>query len=219
MTKKNFLTNREPTTQDVKNRMLFRLYAPIVIMALFVTFPSEGRADTPTQVVETLHNELLEVMKDAEMLGFSGRYERLENVVPELYDFPFISRIVVGRHWGNFSEEEKNQFIDLFTTLSIATYADRFDGYSGESFRVLSINEFRGGRIVVESALVQARGEKIQMTYMLHETDDSWKIIDVVVEGISDLALKRADYTAFLNKNTTQAFFDELNTMISEMSD
>jgi phospholipid transport system substrate-binding protein len=170
-------------------------------------------------VVETLHNELLEVMKDAERLGFSGRYERLENVVPELFDFPFISRIVVGRHWGNFSEEEKDQFMDLFTRLSIATYADRFDGYSNESFRVLSTNEFRGGRIVVESVLVQARGEKIQMTYMLHEKDESWRIIDVVVEGISDLALKRADYTAFLNKNTTQAFFDELNTMISEMSD
>jgi phospholipid transport system substrate-binding protein len=216
MTKNNFPTRHE---QSLKDRMLPRLCAPMVIMALLVAFPSEGKADTPTQVVETLHSELLVVMKDAEILGFSGRYEKLENVVPELYDFPFISRIVVGRHWGNFSEEEKNQFIDLFTTLSIATYADRFDGYSGESFRVLSINEFRGGRIVVESALVQARGEKIQMTYMLHETDDSWKIIDVVVEGISDLALKRADYTAFLNKNTTQAFFDELNTMISEMSD
>jgi phospholipid transport system substrate-binding protein len=217
MTHKNFPTKREPMT--VRNRMLPRLCAPIVIMALLVAFPSEGRGDTPTQVVETLHNELLEVMKDAERLGFSGRYERLENVVPELFDFPFISRIVVGRHWGNFSEEEKDQFMDLFTRLSIATYADRFDGYSGESFRVLSTNEFRGGRIVVESVLVQARGEKIQMTYMLHEKDESWRIIDVVVEGISDLALKRADYTAFLNKNTTQAFFDELNTMISEMSD
>jgi phospholipid transport system substrate-binding protein len=217
MTQKNFPTKREPMT--LRNRMLLRLCAPIVIVALLVAFPSEGRGDTPTQVVETLHNELLEVMKDAERLGFSGRYERLENVVPELFDFPFISRIVVGRHWGNFSEEEKDQFMDLFTRLSIATYADRFDGYSGESFRVLSTNEFRGGRIVVESVLVQARGEKIQMTYMLHEKDESWRIIDVVVEGISDLALKRADYTAFLNKNTTQAFFDELNTMISEMSD
>jgi len=198
---------------------LLCLRAVILTVAFFLILTSGVRADTPTQVVEKLHDELLQVMKDAEMLGYKGRYEKLVKVIPAIYDFPFISRIVTGRYWRTFSEEEKKKFLDLFTKLSVATYANRFDGYSGESFSVISANESRRGRIVVETALVKPSGEKIEMSYILHKKNNVWKIINVIVEGVSDLSLKRADYAAFLKKKNTKALLDELKAKISKLSD
>jgi phospholipid transport system substrate-binding protein len=202
-----------------KGMILSFLYTIMLIMTISLIFPPGVRGEIPAQVVEKLHEELLEVMKDAEELGYTSRYEKLEKVIPAIYDFPFIARIVVGRYWNLFNEDEKKKFLDLFTRLGIATYADRFDGYSGESFKVVSMNDFRSGRIIVESVLVQASGDKIHLNYVLHEKDDMWKIIDVIIEGVSDLALKRADYTAFLRNNDTQALFDELSTRISKLSE
>lgn len=201
------------------NMNLLCLRAVILAVAFFLILPPGVKADTPSQVVERLHDELLQVMKDAEVLGYTGRYEKLAKVIPAIYDFPFISKTVVGRYWRTFSDEEKKKFLDLFTRLSVATYANRFDGYSGESFSVISANESRRGRIVVESVLVQPSGEKIEFSYILHKKNHMWKIINVVVEGVSDLSLKRADYTAFLKKKNTEAFLDELKAKISKFSD
>ena len=43
-------------------------------------------ASPPVQVVEKLHAALLGVMKDAEELGYQGRYDRLAPVLKETYD-------------------------------------------------------------------------------------------------------------------------------------
>ena len=198
---------------------LLCLRTVMVILALWHILPTAVRADTPTQVVEKLHEELLVVMKNAEVLGYEGRYEKFAKILPLIYDFPFISRIVVGRYWNTFSEEEKKDFLQLFTKFSIATYANRFDGYSGERFKVISAKESRRGRIAVESVLVQTSGERIHITYILHKKRNMWKIINVIVEGVSDLSLKRADYAAFLKEKNAQALLDDLNTKISELSD
>jgi phospholipid transport system substrate-binding protein len=199
--------------------VLLFLYAIIFIIGFCLIFPSEVKADTPDQVVEKFHNELLAVMKDADSLGYAGRYEKLEKVIPEIFDFQLISRMVVGRYWETFTQEEKKRFLDLFTRLSIATYANRLDGYSGEKFNIISTKEFRNERKMVESNLVLPSGEKIEMIYILHQKNNMWMIINVIAEKVSDLALKRADFTAFLNRNSTGAFFDELIKKISELSD
>jgi phospholipid transport system substrate-binding protein len=171
--------------------------------------------DTPTQVVEKLHASLLTVMKEAEKLGYQGRYDRLNPVITASFDFPFIARVVVGRYWDGFSDEEKAKFVEIFTRLSIATYAGRFDGYSGERFEVVSSKETRRGRIVVRSVLIKPEGDEIKLDYILHKNGNQWNVINVVANGVSDLSLKRTDYTTFLKKKGFKSFIDKLNEKIS----
>jgi phospholipid transport system substrate-binding protein len=189
-------------------------------VALLVILPQGARADTgAVQVVEKLQHELLGVMKAAGSLGYEGRYKALSSVIPDLYDFPFISRVVLGRHWGAFSDEEKKHFLDLFTKFSVAIYASRFDGYSGEKFKVISVNESRRDRVVVQTVLLQPSGEKVRMDYVLHRTDGTWRIINVVADGVSDLAMKHAQFGAFLEKNNPEALLELLKTKIAKFSD
>jgi phospholipid transport system substrate-binding protein len=175
--------------------------------------------ETPAQVVENLHAALLCAMKDARKIGYEGRYSLLAPVIRETFDLPFIARIVVGKHWRTFNNEQKAKFIETFERLSIATYAYRFDGYSGEQFRLVSENGTGPGRIVVNSLLVKPDGEKIEMGYTLHRQDNRWRVINVIVDGISDLSLKRSDYTAFLARNGFDALLDKLHEKISSYSE
>ena len=172
-------------------------------------------ADTPTQVVENLHATLLTVMKEAEELGYAGRYDRLSPVVTAVFDLPFIARIVVGRYWRSFNDEEKANFVETFSRLSIATYAGRFDGYSGERFKVVSSKESRHDRIIVRSILIKPEGDEVKLDYILHESGNKWHIINVVANGVSDLSLKRSDYTTFLKKKGLRSLIDKLNEKIS----
>ena len=187
----------------------------VSIVALTLSAPAGApAADTAAKVVEILHAELLFVMKQANKLGYAGRYQRLAPTVTVSYDFPYISKVVVGRYWRSFTAEQKSQFIRAFSKLSIATYANRFDGYSGERFKTISGEELKRGHRLVKTVLIKANGEEIELDYILYKNNDQWRIINVIAEGVSDLSLKRADYTSYLKKNGFEALLKKLNEKI-----
>ena len=192
----------------------------LALLALALLVPAVApAADTAVKVVEGLHAELLFVMKRAKKLGYAGRYQRLAPTVSVSYDFPYISKVVVGRHWKSFTAEQKSRFIEIFGKLSIATYANRFDGYSGERFKTISAEELKRGRRLVKTVLIKANGEEIELDYILHQNNDQWRIINVIAEGVSDLSLKRADYTSYLKKEGFDALLKKLNEKIKEYAD
>lgn len=187
----------------------------LALLALPLLAPAVApAADTAATVVEGLHAELLFVMKQAKKLGYAGRYQRLAPTVSASYDFPYISKVVVGRYWRSFTAEQKSRFIEVFGNLSIATYANRFDGYSGEGFKTIAAEELKRGQRLVKTVLIKANGEEIELDYVLQRNNDQWRIINVIAEGVSDLSLKRADYTAYIKKNGFDALLKELHEKI-----
>jgi phospholipid transport system substrate-binding protein len=175
-------------------------------------------AQPAIDVVENLHKTLLLVMKDGNQIGYQGRYDRLAPVITDGFDMPFISKIVLGRFWETFDSQQRSKFIETFSRLSIATYAANFDTYSGERFKLTSEKEVSGGRILVQTQLIRSDGGKVQLDYLLHRVGSQWRIINVVADGVSDLALKRADYTSFLKNNGLDLLLAKLNEKIVQYS-
>ncbi len=171
-----------------------------------------------TEVVEKLHSSLLAVMKDGDKIGYQGRYDQLAPVIKSSFDMPFVSKTVLGKYWETFNSEQRSRFVEAFTQLSIATYAANFKSYSGERFKVISEKEVSDGRILVQTQLIKSDGGKVVLDYLLHRADGEWRVINVIAEGVSDLALKRADYSAFLKSNGFEALLKKLNEKINQYS-
>jgi phospholipid transport system substrate-binding protein len=207
----------KPKRRDLRKAVTPARIILLVSLALCLLAPPlVSGGDTAVQVIDKLHAELLAVMKHADELGYTGRYQRLAPFVTSSYDLPFIARVVVGRHWKDFSDAQKSKFIDTFTRLSIGTYADRFAGYSGERFRTISNEESRRGRRLVKTELIKPDGEKIPLDYILHDKDNQWRIINVIAAGVSDLSLKRADYSSFLKREGFDALLVNLDNKIKQ---
>jgi phospholipid transport system substrate-binding protein len=190
--------------------------AALVVMHLMVSPPSAGDRHT-IAVVEGLHTTLLTVMKEGAKIGYNGRYDRLEPIIKTRFDLPFIAKTVVGRYWETFSLEQKTRFVETFSRLSIATYAANFDSYSGERFKTVSEKEVSGG-ILVKSLLIKSDGGEVRLDYLLHQIDNQWRIINVIANGVSDLALKRADYSALLKSKGFETLLVRLNEKIAQFS-
>ncbi len=158
--------------------------------------------ETPaTATVETLNTALLDVMREAESLGFAGRRDRLAPVIEGAFNLPLIARAATGRHWKKLDEAQRTRLVDAFSRLTIATYAGRFDGYGGESFRVVSEKPAPRETVLVNSELVKSDGEVVELNYLLHETDAGWRIVDVYLDGVySELAIKRSEYAGLIGR-------------------
>ena len=84
--------------------------------------------------------------------------------------------------------------------MTTATYANRFDGYSGERFDVDPEVETRRSGSVVHTRLVQSSGIPIPLNYLMRDSPGGWKIVDVYLAGaISELATRRAEFATILD--------------------
>lgn len=193
----------------------------ILMWFFFVTAAAYAQAEsaaTARQVVEEFQAELIDVMKNGKQLGYAGRYEKLKDPIANSHDLTKIARIVVGKEWEKLSEDQQEKLVDVFSRLSIASYAHNFKDYSGESFVFDSEEETTRGGVVVHSRLLIPGDKDVRFDYMLKEKGDSWRIINIIANGVSDLALKRSEYTAILQREGFDALIAKINEKIDNYS-
>jgi phospholipid transport system substrate-binding protein len=178
-----------------------------------------AQASEPQQVVEQLHEILLEVMQNAGELGYEGRYERLEPVLEQSYDFPFMIRVALGPTWRELDERQRAELTELFTDMSVANYAARFDGFDGERFEILG--EAPGPReaVLVQSRIVLPDDDPVELNYLLRESEDGWRIIDVLLDArYSELARQRAEFAAVLRDGGVPDLVATLERKIAQLT-
>jgi len=187
----------------------------IGLLLILLMIPQCASAGEATEVVARLQSALLSTMKDADRLGFEGRYRQLEPVVIDTHDLPFIARIALGRHWRALNEEQRAMMMATFQRLSIASYAGRFDTYTGKKFKIGEEKPLpRGQGRMVESQMIKPDGENVQFTYLLHHVNNQWRIANIIVNGVSDLALKRAEYSSLLDREGFQSLIAKIEEQI-----
>ncbi|MCK5871898.1 MAG: ABC transporter substrate-binding protein [Methylococcales bacterium] len=189
----------------------------LIVTSIFFTIgmnTAEAKPATAKQVVVRFQSTVLKVMKQGKKLGFEGRYKRLEKAINDSHDLTKITRVVIGREWGNLSEPQQQQLIAVFTKLSIATYAFNFKEFSGEAFHFDSEEKTTRGGMIIHTHLSIPNDKKVTFDYMLKEKKGQWGIINVIANGVSDLALKRSEYTKVLKNQGFDILLLTLNEKI-----
>ncbi len=181
----------------------------------FTVLPAQ--AAEPRQVVDTLDNALLDVMKNADSLGFRGRYQKLGPVLDQTFNLPLMARIAVGPDWSTLSPAQQQKVTDAFRRFSITTYAARFNGYSGESFQAEDAKPVSGGDQVVNTRLVRPNADPVPLNYRLR--GPNWQIIDIYLNGtISQLANYRSEFGATLRSGGGDALIKLIEGKIVELT-
>ena len=176
-------------------------------------------ANGPAPVVQRFNEALVSSMKSGAELGYKARYGRLETVIDATYDFRSIARLSVGDYWNALSSQQQQTLIKTLRRYTIANYASEFDSYDGERFTVESQQQLRPGTEVVKSTFMGKSGQpEHRFEYVLHEVDDVWKVINVVVDGVSDLSMKRSQYRAIIRSQGFDTLIEKLDKRIDKLS-
>lgn len=202
--------------------LLLALLAGQSGLALAATPPGQApevaerpTGDSPADVVGRLQATLLEVMQEAGRLGYRGRFDRLAPAIRDSHDLAGIARLTVGRFWNDWDRNQQQTFLDTFAELSIASYASQLNGYAGETFQILSTEQPEQDTALVRTRLVQPGAESRRLDYSLRRTEAGWRIVNITYDGISDLALKRSEYTSILRREGFAALLARLKDKIA----
>jgi phospholipid transport system substrate-binding protein len=190
-----------------------------VVLALGTARPTAANSG-PAEPVQELTTALLDTMRQADALGFSGRRERLAPVLRDVFDFGFMARLSAGRHWSSLDDAQRSRLVELFGRMSIATFAARFDGYSGQTWTVQAPRDGPRGTRLVPTRLAHPDGdtEPITVSYLMRKTDGGWRAVDVYLKGTySEIATKRSEYSSILAREGFAALEDRIESKIAEL--
>jgi phospholipid transport system substrate-binding protein len=111
-----------------------------------------------------------------------------------------VSRFVLGRYWRSISKDEIEEFSVLLQNYLALNYANQFKEFNGEQFVVG--NEVQKNKdTFVESQFVRPDGPPINIVWRMRVFDDSYKIIDVSIEGLSMGITQRDEFTSVIQQN------------------
>jgi phospholipid transport system substrate-binding protein len=125
---------------------------------------------------------------------------------------------MVGVQWMGLTPAQQQQLIAAFSDFSIATYASRFDGYSGERFQVDPSPIKSTSGVIIHTKLVKHNGEPVQIDYLMQETDGPWQIVDVYLSGtISEVATRRSEFSSVMRRGGPDALVEVLQKKTAQL--
>ena len=179
----------------------------LFIAALVATglSPGPARADEfgagAKKFIEILTSDAISMLT-VEDISKTERADRFRRLMNENFAIKGIAKFVIGRHWRKATESEKKEYLQLFEDLLVDTYADRFAKYSGEKLLVKK-SEVRGkGDALVHTIMIRVDGAKpLKVTWRVRGKNGIYKIVDIMVEGISMVVTQKSEFASFIQKN------------------
>lgn len=156
----------------------------------------------PLSVVASLHAALVEAASAVPPRSLEARYALLLPVVTATHDLAYVAELTIRRQWREMEAAERERFAAAFARLSVMTYASRFDAVDGDTFRILGASDEAAPRVQVDAEIVRAEERNIGLQYTLEDRGEGWRIVNIFADGVSDLALRRAEYQRILAGGT-----------------
>jgi len=150
--------------------------------------------------VETLGQQALSVLADKSM-PHDEAMTKFKKLVNDNFDLNAIGRFVLGRYWKIATPAEQAEYMTLFNKMVEKIYTDRFSLYSGETFSVVGSRPDADKDKIVMSQIVRPQGPPVNVEWRVREeVPGKFKIVDVIVEGVSMSVTQRAEFASVIQR-------------------
>jgi len=183
-----------------------------ILLLTVVAFPSRADdrspgahkdAHTTAQVfVRTLAQDAVASLTGRDVTH-GQREAAFRRLLVQHFDVPQIGKWALGRYWRVASPAEQAEYLELFEQFIVSTYAHRFRDYTNEQLEVVEVRRAMDddGGLVVHSHIVRDQPKPIRVEWRLATPDGGYKIVDVVVEGVSMVQTQRSEFSSVILRN------------------
>lgn len=171
-----------------------------------MTFAAYAAAqEAPDVLVKRISEEVMTIAKsDKEIQG--GNSRRVQQVVEEKIlphvDFQRMTALAVGRHWRDATPDQQKQLTTEFRSLLMYTYSGAISQIRDQKLEYRPLRaDPADTEVIVNTQVIQPRGEPIQLSYRLAKSPAGWKIYDVNVLGAWLVETYKGSFAAEISKS------------------
>jgi phospholipid transport system substrate-binding protein len=176
----------------------------IAVALLLGVGVANGAADSARQLVMDVSNRVIQALnKDPALVERdpAALSRLLDTVVLPHFDFEATARLVLGRYWREMNPQQRQAFVQEFSTHVVRFYAASLVKYKDETidYKPLRAPE-TADDVSVNTEVQPANGPPIPIVYRMHLKDGEWKVYDVSIDGISLVASNRSSFAAEIRR-------------------
>ena len=198
--------------------MMIRVLALSLTLSLALAV-SEARAESPTEAVKSVVDEVLRVLQDPSLKAPAlkkQRRDRVKQVVDRRFDYEEMAKRSLGASWGSLSGGQHQEFVRLFAQLLEASYSDKIMRYSDEKIQYAP--EIKEGADYAEvRTVVLRKNDRIPMNYRVILKPQGWMVYDVVIEGVSLVSNYRTQFSQVIRESGYGELVRRLRNKINEL--
>ncbi len=182
--------------------MPFRRLITLLVFATLLGTAGIARAaaNDAAQFIDQLGNQAIQTLR-ATNLTLDQREAQFRSLLSQGFDLRFIGRFVLGRYWRGATPDQQNDYIVLYGEYLVQTYAARLGGYSGETLTVIGARAANDKDFIVSTHLARPSGPAIAADWRVRVIDGQYRIIDIMVEGISMAITQRSEFASVVKRD------------------
>lgn len=181
------------------------IFAVLGLAMLAISNPkpvqAEGSAVKAEEFIAGLADEAIQALTMPN-ISRDEREKRFRDMLHKNFAIKTIARWVLGRHWKKATKEQRDEYMHLFEELLVVTYVDRFTQYSGENLKIVKSLANNPKDAMVFSEIVRQGTQPVHVDWRVRTSDSTtFKIIDVMVEGVSMGQTQRSEFASVIRQN------------------
>lgn len=190
-----------------------RFFSLLLVSALSFALPAHAASDNAaSKYVESLGNQAIAIIADAKLTK-PQKQAKLETIFSTNVDIPWVGKFVMGRFWKQATPEQQKNYLKEYQKFVITHYASRFAEYSGGKFNITGTKDDGNGEFTVSMQMIGDKGaEPVLVDYRVRSAGGSFKVFDVIVEGVSMITTQRSEFGAVLSDKGVDYLINKLAT-------
>jgi phospholipid transport system substrate-binding protein len=161
-------------------------------------------ASDPARLVQSAASAMLKDL-DLHRAEYRADPNKVHHLVDQVllphFDTDYAARLVLGHHWRETNDDQRQRFVNAFYRSLLNNYGDALVDFTADKLKVLPYNGDPNAKdATVRTTVLKNDGSTVQVDYRLHRTDDGWKAWDVVIEGISYVKSFRDDFDSEISQ-------------------
>ena len=133
-------------------------------------------------------------------LSEAEKAKKFEALLDKKFDLNRIGKFAMGRHWRSTTKPQQTEYLKLFRRMILGVYTQRFSEYSGQKVRIIGSRAEGKNDAMVSSVVEQKSGPNIRLDWRVRYTNGSYRVIDVIVEGVSMALTQRSDFASVIQR-------------------
>jgi phospholipid transport system substrate-binding protein len=182
--------------------MTMRRWIAAVLASCWLAPAAFAAGESARQVVESTIAAVLEVLHEPD-LSVEQRRTRIEHIAYARFDFNTMGKLVLARNWKKFDEAQRDRFIAEFKRHLSHSYSVRIARYDQEVVEVTGEREEKRGDVTVLTAIRGGQFDGAEVDYRMRKSkssNDEFRVIDVIIEGVSLVANFRSQFKDVVSK-------------------
>ncbi|MGD9269781.1 MAG: ABC transporter substrate-binding protein [Syntrophobacterales bacterium] len=173
----------------------------LLCVLIVLSTPSISHGEQPIDVLEKSINTGIAILEDPQYQDITEKDRQQEILCEaawEAFDFKEFSKRVLGSNWLSFTSSQRRQFIDAFSEFLCKYYITRLqERYTDEKVIYLSQHPLANSRALVKVNVIW-KGVEVPVEVRMLKRNDTWKVYDIIVLGVSGVRNYRAQFQTIL---------------------